>query len=200
MVFGFTVNCTVRSSKADDKRKVTTVFFGTVEPVTEIVRRRMTMSSRLPSVSGASFGRVVPGELVADPGTVLDEPPVVPGDVVPGDVVLGDVAPGDVVLGDVVPGDVVLGEVVVGNVAPVTSVYRTQRITWLICLSPFFPPLSMMPFLLESGQTTEPAEGSTNTVFTWKFGSVDVSDPAFTLTRLYTPARPEGFCGVAGNV
>jgi hypothetical protein len=104
-------------------------------------------------------GALVPGEVVADPGTVVDEPVLVLGDVVLGDVVLGDVA-------------------------PVTSVYRTQRITWLICLSPFFPPLSMTPFLLESGQTTEPAEGAVKIVFTWKFGSVDVSDPAFTLTKL----------------
>jgi hypothetical protein len=174
IVCGFTVNSTVRSSNADDKRKVITVFFGTVDPVTSTVRRRMMMSSRLPSMSGASFGRVVPVPIVVA-GPVVDDGDVVPGTVVPD--------PGTVDVGAVDDGAVDDDGTVV-DVAPVASLYRTQRITWLICLSPFFPPLSMMPFLLESGQTTEPAEGAMKTVFTWKFGSVDVSDPAFTLTRL----------------
>jgi len=36
----------------------------------------------------------------------------------------------------------------------------------------------------ESGHTRSPGFGSTNKVFTWKFGSVEVIEPAFTFARL----------------
>jgi hypothetical protein len=58
----------------------------------------------------------------------------------------------------------------------------TQMITWLIDLSPLRPPASETPFPFESANTTEPPAGVGNTVFTWKFGSVEVIEPAFTFT------------------
>jgi hypothetical protein len=45
-----------------------------------------------------------------------------------------------------------------------------------------------------------PGAGSKKTVFTWKLGSSDVSEPAFTLIALYTaPALPEGGVGGFGR-
>jgi len=41
-----------------------------------------------------------------------------------------------------------------------------------------------MPLRFESGHTRSPPEGFGKIVFTWKFGSVEVIDPAFTFTRL----------------
>ncbi|MGA0958408.1 MAG: hypothetical protein ACO3TV_05775 [Ilumatobacteraceae bacterium] len=147
-------------------------------------------------VEVVEFGEVVVGPVVVDGAVVLGDVVVEPGAaVVDGAVVFGDVVvvPGAaVVVGPaVVDGAEVLGEVVGAAVVPGAVVdgddgvpKRTQTITWLISLSPVRPPGLYTPSLLESGHTIEPGDGSKNSVFTWKFGSSEVNDPALTLTAL----------------
>ena len=139
-------------------------------------------------VAGAA---VVVGVEVVEFGEVVAGPVVVDGAVVFGDVVVEPGAAVVVVGAAVVDGAEVLGEVVGAAVVPGAVVdgddgvpKRTQTITWLISLSPVRPPGLYTPSLLESGHTIEPGAGSKNSVFTWKFGSSEVNDPALTLTAL----------------
>ncbi|MGA1035493.1 MAG: hypothetical protein ACO3VI_09275 [Ilumatobacteraceae bacterium] len=59
---------------------------------------------------------------------------------------------------------------------------HTHTITWLIDLSPFCPPGSDVPLLLESANTPVPPLGESKIVLTWKSGSVERMDPALTFT------------------
>jgi len=52
-------------------------------------------------------------------------------------------------------------------------------------LSPVRPPGSETPFRLPSANTAVPGAGRLKTVFTWKLGSSEVSDPALTMTLVY---------------
>jgi hypothetical protein len=153
---------------------------------------------RIGLLNGVSAGTLDVGVAApvvgGEPGTVVPEVPgavVVgePGTVVGTVVTVGHSSDVGVVVGVAVVGITELDGVVDGVEGAAVGVrsgagpYITQMITWLIDLSPRRPPESATPFPFESAKTNEPPTGFGNTVFTWKFGSVDMMEPAFTFTR-----------------
>ena len=115
-------------------------------------------------------------------GTVVGV--AVVGAAVVGAAVVGAAVVGAAVVGAAVVGAAVVGAAVVGAAVVVVpdDTGFTQKIMWLIDLSPEPPPGSDVPLLFESANTAVPPAGAMNIVFTWKSGSVDRIEPALTFT------------------
>ena len=126
--------------------------------------------------SGTVVGVAVVGAAVVGAAVV--------GAAVVGAAVVGAAVVGAAVVGAAVVGAAVVGAAVVGAAVVVVpdDTGFTQKIMWLIDLSPEPPPGSDVPLLFESAKTAVPPAGAMNIVFTWKSGSVDRIEPALTFT------------------